>query len=177
MLDVKPKSTMKVQIIFFLLFLLFSCNCPQGYYMDNGKTWKEDGKLDRFTDIKEQDFLISVNKHDSEITLDYLTKFNAPVIVKDRGVNVTFKEVIPILENKTELIRHERESIIGYTDSTLQHRVKDEYFTCDNFQHEIKTSKKLFLKVIYDLDSSGTSRTVEKTYTLVRKKHCYLSVH
>ena len=160
-----------------ILLLFFSCRCPQGYYVDNGKNWKKDGKLARYTDIKDQDFVISVNKNDSEITLNYLTKFNAPVLVKERGVKIKFKQVTPILENSTELVRHERESIFGYTDSTLQHRVKDEYFTHENFQKEIKKSRNLYLKIVYDLDSSGRLRTIEKDYTLVRKKHCYFSVH
>jgi hypothetical protein len=136
-------------IFIVLLLLTYGCRCPRGFYIDNGKSWRKTEKLDRFTDIKDKDFVISVHKYDKEITVNYLTKFSAPYYIKDRGVKITFRQVLPSLDTKVELVRHERESLVGYTDSILKNRAKEEYFTCENFQKEIKKSKKLYLKVIY----------------------------
>ena len=86
--------------IYFLYLLLFcSCRCPQGFYVDNGKNWKKDGKFERYTSIEDQDFVISVHKYNEEITINYLTKFNAPALVKERGVKITFNQAILRLDN------------------------------------------------------------------------------
>ena len=164
--------------IYFLYLLLFcSCRCPQGFYVDNGKNWKKDGKFERYTSIEDQDFVISVHKYNEEITINYLTKFNAPALVKERGVKITFNQAILRLDNKTELVKRERESINVYTDSTLKHRVKDEYYTSENFSKEIKKNKELYFTLVYAIDSSGAIRTIQKTYVLFKKRYCYFAVH
>ena len=169
-------SIFQIAVMASLLFLS-GCGSYQRFYQDNGRNWRTNKYDSRFTQVKEQDFIIDVNKYENEIHLDIFTKFNAPKLIKERGVTIQFEKKTFSLVNGTELTKHERESVVGWTDSTFTHRAMIEYYTCDNLNEELKKSNRIILELDYELDSSGITKKITKRYDLHLKTRYYFSVH
>lgn len=164
-------------LIVLLCLIMFGCRCPQYYCIDNGKTWKKKHKSSRFTGIKEQDFVLSVNKYSNELHVNILTKFNASPFVKERGVTLHFEKIALTIDNGPELKIQERKRIPSAYYAESGKPVMEKYFTCDNFQQEIRKSNILHLSLFYRQDSSGVTKDIQKSYVLVKKQDCYFSVH
>ena len=148
---------------FFVSCLVPGCSCQYAYKYNYGKNVYQDIKEDQFT------ISVMVSQAKDQITIDNLTKYNAPGWIKDTISKVNF--IRWQLSFPDNIILEEK---IKY-DPNSKRTYK--YYTHTDFYTYLKKSKFLNLKVTYELDSIGIVSNYIKEYTLERKKYCQFSVH
>ncbi|PGH38102.1 MAG: hypothetical protein CRN43_17265 [Candidatus Nephrothrix sp. EaCA] len=151
------------------------------YQYDYGK--KKKVEL-RYMQLREKQFHLDVcvSSYRDEIRIVGTSKYNAPKFIEDSVSTVEFIEKKLSFPDGTVLEKKYRPDPVPsigicYDKDGKKIPCLREFYTCDGFKKKLRKNKRINLKIVYDLDSSGAVTRKEKKYTLVKKKYYEVSIH
>src|SRR6218665_1370620 len=175
------RNSLKLVGFLLIAITLNSCLVTMFYQYDYGK--KKKVEL-RYMGLREKQFRlhVRVSSDRNEIRIVGASKYNAPKFIEDSVSTVDFIEEKLSFPDGTVLEKKYRPMLgVGAGKCRDKHGKEipclEEFYTCDGFKKKLRKNKRINLKIVYDLDSSGAVTRKEKKYTLVKKKYYEVSIH
>jgi len=175
------RNSLKLVGFLLIAVTLTGCAVSMAYKYDYGK--KKKGEL-RYMQLREKQFRLDVcvSSDRDEIRIARTSKYDAPKFIEDSVSTVEFIEEKLSFPDGTVLEKKYRPvpvpSIrICYDNDGKEIPCLEEFYTCDGFKKKLRKNKRINLKIVYDLDSSGAVTRKEKKYTLVKRRFYRIAVH
>jgi len=171
------KIKLKIINIIFILLLLNSCNVfyLTYYDYDNGKDWKKNGKILRYSYIEIKYYQIEIAKIEIAVDDTYpAMKLN----IANRGGPYNHEEKYKDI--KVKFLSHK----LQFEDGTILQKINDslnkhgygDKYSCDRFMKKVRQNKYIYYETEYIVDSLGIKTIYKKKYKL-RKKYYMRSIH